>query len=116
VGAAAIKLHQGGKAQSAVATNKRIPTCPTFRRSMKSAKGFESHMERDRSPPNTPPAIVAKLNKAVNEVLKSPEVQDHFAKINLHPAGGSPTEAKAFIRKETEVWGRVIKDAHVEAH
>src|SRR5215831_19046941 len=61
-------------------------------------------------------AIVAKLNKAVNEVLQSPEAQEHFAQINLHAAGGTPAEAAAFIRKETEVWGAVIKDANVEAH
>ena len=60
--------------------------------------------------------MIAKLNKAVNEVLRSPQAQDHFAKINLRAAGGSPAEAKAFIRKETEVWGGVIKDAHVEAN
>jgi hypothetical protein len=31
-------------------------------------------------------------------------------------AGGTPAEAAAFIKKETEVWGGVIKDARVEAH
>jgi tripartite-type tricarboxylate transporter receptor subunit TctC len=51
----------------------------------------------------------------VNEVLHSPEAHDHFERINLHVAGGSPAEAAAFIKKETEVWGSVIKDAHVEA-
>jgi tripartite-type tricarboxylate transporter receptor subunit TctC len=32
------------------------------------------------------------------------------------PPAGSPAEAAAFIKKETEVWGGVIKDANVEAH
>jgi tripartite-type tricarboxylate transporter receptor subunit TctC len=68
------------------------------------------------APPNTPAAIVAKLNKAVNEVLQSPEAHAHFAQINLRAAGGTPAEAAAFIKKETEVWGGVIKDANVEAH
>ena len=66
--------------------------------------------------PKTPAAVVAKLNKAINEVLQSPQAQDHFAKINLRAASGSPAEAAAFIKKETEVWGGVIKDAHVEAN
>jgi tripartite-type tricarboxylate transporter receptor subunit TctC len=117
--ASAIKLHQAGKARIlAVATNKRIPNLPdipTF--DEVGVKGFESGTwNAIAAPPKTPAAIVAKLNNAVNEVLKSPEVQDHFAKINLHAAGGSPAEARAFIRKETEVWGAVIKDAHVEPH
>ncbi len=80
-------------------------------------KGFESGTWNAlAAPPKTPAAVVAKLNKAVNEVLHGPQAQDHFAKINLRAASGSPAEAAAFIKKETEVWGGVIKDAHVEAN
>src|ERR1019366_4158759 len=69
-------------------------------------KGFESGTwNAIAAPPNTPPAIVAKLNQAINDVLNSPEAQAHFAKINLHAAGGTPAEAKAFLKKETQVWG-----------
>jgi tripartite-type tricarboxylate transporter receptor subunit TctC len=117
--ASAIKLHEAGKARIlAVATNKRIPNLsdiPTLDEA--GVKDFESGTwNAIAAPPKTPPAIVAKLSKAVNEVLKGPEAQSHFAKINLHAAGGTPAEAAAFIKKETEVWGGVIKDAHVEAH
>ena len=49
-------------------------------------------------------------------MLQSPAAQDHFAKINLRAAGGTPAQAAAFIKKETEVWGGVIRDANVEAH
>src|SRR4249919_2518753 len=117
--ASAIKLHEGGKARIlAVATDKRIsslPDIPTL--DEVGVKGFESGTwNAIVAPPKTPAAIVAKLNKAVNEVLKGPQAQDHFAKINLRAAGGSPAEAAAFIKKETEVWGGVIKDANVEAN
>ena len=117
--ASAIKLHEGGKARIlAVATNKRIPNLPDIPTLDEAGvRGFESGTwNAIAAPPKTSPAIVAKLNKAVNEILKSPAVQDHFAKIILQAAGGSPAEAKAFITKETEVWGGVIKDAKVEAH
>ena len=40
----------------------------------------------------------------------------HFANINLVPVGGTPVEAAAFIKKETAVWGNVIKEAHVVTH
>lgn len=117
--ASAIKLHQADKARIlAVATDKRIaslPDIPTLDEA--GLKGFESGTWNAlAAPPRTPAPIVAKLNKAVNEVLRSPEAQDHFERINLHVAGGSPAEAAAFIKKETAVWGGVIKDAHVEAH
>ncbi len=117
--ASAIKLHQAGKARIlAVATSKRIPNLPDIPTLNEAGvKGFESGTwNAIVAPPKTPPAIVAKLSKAVNEVLQSPMAQDHFSKINLHAAGGSPAEAAAFIKKETVTWGGVIKDAHVEPH
>jgi tripartite-type tricarboxylate transporter receptor subunit TctC len=43
-------------------------------------------------------------------------VQKHFARSNLQAVGGTPAEAKAFIQKETVLWGKVIKDAKVPAH
>jgi tripartite-type tricarboxylate transporter receptor subunit TctC len=117
--ASAIKLHEAGKARIlAVATEKRISTLPDIPTLDESGvKGFESGTWNAlAAPPKTPAAVVAKLNKAVNEVLHGPQAQDHFAKINLRAASGSPAEAAAFIKKETEVWGGVIKDAHVEAN
>jgi tripartite-type tricarboxylate transporter receptor subunit TctC len=115
----ALKLHEAGKAHIlAVATSARIPSLPdvpTFEEA--GVKGFESGTwNAIVAPPKTPPAIVAKLSKAINEVLDSPDVQEHFKKIALHAAGGTPAEAKAFITKETQVWGAVIKEAHVEPH
>jgi tripartite-type tricarboxylate transporter receptor subunit TctC len=117
--ASAIKLHEGGKARIlAVATDKRIanlPDIPTLDEA--GVKGFESGTwNAITAPPKTPAAIVEKLNKAIDEVLHSPEAQAHFAQVNLHAAGGSTAEAAAFIKKETQVWGEVIKAAHVPAH
>ena len=117
--ASAIKLHEGGRARIlAVATAKRIPNLPDIPTLDEAGvKGFESGTwNAIAAPPKTPAAIVAKLNKAVNEVLKSPEALAHFGKINLHAAGGSPAEAKAFIRQETTLWGNVIKEAQVPAN
>jgi tripartite-type tricarboxylate transporter receptor subunit TctC len=117
--ASAIKLHEAGRARIlAVATMHRIDTLPNIPTLDESGvKGFESGTwNAIAAPPKTPPAIVAKLNKAINEVLKSPEAQAHFAAINLHAAGGPPAEATAFIRKETKVWGDVIKAAGVAAN
>ena len=116
--ASAIRLHQGGKARIlAVATRRRIadlPDIPTL--DEVGLKDFESGTWNAISaPPKTPKAIVEKLNKAINEVLKEPSVQEHFAKVNLHAASGSPAEAKAFVEKETKVWDAVIKEANIPA-
>jgi tripartite-type tricarboxylate transporter receptor subunit TctC len=117
--ASAIKLHEAGRARIlAVATTHRVsnlPDIPTLDEA--GLKGFESGTwNAIAAPPKTPDAIVAKLNKAINEVLASPEARDHFGKINLAAAGGTAAEAKAFITHETEVWGGVIKAAGVPAN
>jgi tripartite-type tricarboxylate transporter receptor subunit TctC len=117
--ASAIKLHEAGRARIlAVATDKRIDTLPDIQTLDEAGvKGFESGTwNAIAAPPKTPAAIVQKLNAAINEVLKSPEAQAHFAAINLHAAGGSAAEASAFIKKETEVWGGVIKAAGIPAN
>ena len=117
--ASAIKLHQAGNARIlAVATTARIvdlPDIPTLNEA--GVKGFKSGTwNAIAAPPKTPPIIVVKLNKAINEVLNEKDVQDKFAKLTLHAAGGTPAHAAAFIKNETQTWGDVIKEAHVPAH
>ena len=56
---------------------------------------------------------VAKLNKALNEALKTPQVKTLFAKLDLHPEGGTTAHAKTFITQQTKLWDHVIKE---EAH
>ena len=115
--ASAIKLHQAGRARIlAVATAKRIanlPDIPTLDEA--GVKGFESGTwNAIAAPPKTPAAIVAKLNKAINEVLKSPEAQEHFAQDQ--PARrrrhARPKPRPSSGTKRT-VWGDVIKEANV---
>ncbi len=117
--ASALKLHQGGKARIlAVATLQRLPSLPDIPTLDEAGvKGFESGTwNAITAPPKTPAAIVAKLNAAVNDVLKSKDVQEKFGKLTLRAAGGTPAETKNFIVKETKVWGDVIKAAGVPAH
>jgi len=117
--ASALKLHQAGKARIlAVATAQRIADLPGIETLDEAGvKGFESGTwNAIAAPPKTPPAVVAKLNKAVDAVLKSADVQEKFGKIALRAAGGTPAEAKAFIAKETQLWGDVIRQAQIPAH
>jgi len=117
--ASAIKLHQAGRAHIlAVATLKRIPSLPNIPTLDElGVKGFESGTwNAIAAPPGTPPAIVAKLNTAVNEALNMPDAKALFAKVNLHPEGGSSAQAAAFIKQQTVLWEKVIKEAHVPAH
>jgi tripartite-type tricarboxylate transporter receptor subunit TctC len=117
--ASAIKLHEAGRAHIlAVATKKRISNLadiPTLEEA--GLKDFESGTWNAISaPPKTPKPIVEKLNKAIDEVLHEPATLELFAKVNLHAAGGSTAEAAKFIKEQTQLWGDVIREAHVPAH
>ncbi len=42
------------------------------------------------APAKTPPAVIAKLNKAVNDALNDPAVHDKLVKAGATPVGGTP--------------------------
>jgi tripartite-type tricarboxylate transporter receptor subunit TctC len=113
---AAIKLHEGGKARIlAVTTEKRIaalPDIPTMGEA--GLKDFISDTWNAISaPPKTPPAIVAKLNTAINDVMKMPEVQEQYAKQLLQLGGGTPQHMAKVMKEDTARWSAVIREAKI---
>lgn len=67
------------------------------------------------APAGTPPAIVAKLNKAMVDALATPQMREHLARLGIEPESCSPAEFTALIKAETEKWGRVTKSAGIKA-
>jgi len=115
--AAAYELHVGKKARIlAVATKQRIaelPDIPTMEEA--GVKDFVSGTWNAISaPPNTPAAVVKKINAAINEIAQSPEIKAHFARVHLAAVPADPAQASAFVKEETKLWGEVIKAAGVQ--
>ena len=55
------------------------------------------------APAKTPPAVVALLNKHVNEIVRSDAYRARFAPSGMHPLeNNSPAEFDAYIRREIE--------------
>ncbi len=67
------------------------------------------------APANTPPAIVAALNRIANEAMADPLVKQKLADQGLTVAGDTPEQFRGYIDSETRKWARVIKAAGVEA-
>lgn len=67
------------------------------------------------APPRTSPELVAKINGAVVEALRHPEVQKKLAELTADPVANSPAEAAAFIAEEKARWGKVIRTANIKA-
>jgi tripartite-type tricarboxylate transporter receptor subunit TctC len=61
------------------------------------------------APVGLPPAVLAKLNAAVNEAIRSPIFTERFAQIGDEPAGGTPQEFADTIRRDSARWGEVVR-------
>lgn len=64
-------------------------------------------------PKGTPAAVVAALNRAVNDVL--PPLQEQLIREGADPIGGSPEQFAAFTRSEYEKWKVIVRSSGAEA-
>ncbi|MFC0406858.1 Bug family tripartite tricarboxylate transporter substrate binding protein [Roseomonas elaeocarpi] len=67
------------------------------------------------APRNTPAPIVERLNREINEVLRSPAVINRLEQEGAHPDPMTPDAFGSFIRTEVPRWGKLIRDAGVTA-
>ena len=66
------------------------------------------------APAGLPPALAAKINADVVKIVKSPEMQKKLADQGARPVGSTQAEAAAFMKAESEKWGKVIKEANIK--
>lgn len=64
-------------------------------------------------PAGTPPAIVDKLNRDLNEVLAMPDIKEAFAQQGVVPDGGTPEDFRRFIATQVALWKKVVRDGHI---
>jgi len=67
------------------------------------------------APSGTPPAIVTKLNQAINAAANSKDIQDKFASLGFAIDPGTPEALATRNRAETAKWAKAIRDAKIEA-
>jgi tripartite-type tricarboxylate transporter receptor subunit TctC len=67
------------------------------------------------APAGTPPAIVARLNKALNDTLKSDEIRKRLALEGAEPLPSTPAEYAADIDREETLWGKIVKASGAKA-
>jgi tripartite-type tricarboxylate transporter receptor subunit TctC len=65
-------------------------------------------------PPKIAPEIVAKINQAANAAMRDPVLVERFSALSINPGGGTPAEASAFVKEETQRWGEVIRKAGIQ--
>ncbi|MBO9456013.1 tripartite tricarboxylate transporter substrate binding protein [Paracoccus sp. R12_1] len=60
------------------------------------------------APAGTDPAIIDRLNTAINEILQDPDVQERMLAMGWKAEGGAPADLAQRITDDTQVWGAVI--------
>jgi tripartite-type tricarboxylate transporter receptor subunit TctC len=111
-----LPLVEAGKLKLlAVASATRMPSLPNVPTIAELLPGFEAVAWYGIvAPPNTPKAIVEKINADANEALRQPEVQDSLKKLSAEIFGGSVEKTAKYLHEEVDRWGNVIKAADIK--
>ncbi len=67
------------------------------------------------APAGTPRAIVERLNAEAVRAMNAPDTRERLAGLGGEPASGSPEDTAAFLRREYDRWGKVIREAGIKA-
>lgn len=66
------------------------------------------------APAGTPPAVINRLNAAMNQALQSEHVAKELRSRSQAPLGGTPQDVQTQIRKELPKWENIIKAATLD--
>jgi tripartite-type tricarboxylate transporter receptor subunit TctC len=112
-----VKQHvQSGKvrvfATSGTTRDPDFPDIPTMEQA--GVKGFAvTWWQGIAAPAGTPATIIARLNAAAIEALKSPEVLAKAKGLSLVASGSSPQQMGQLIRDDMALYSKIVKDAKI---
>jgi len=107
-----------GKARALATTGARrtstMPDVPTVAES--GYAGFEAtNWYAFVAPGKTPRDLLDFWNRELTKALSDQHVKAELAKIGLDPAPGTRDELAQYIERETEKWGKVVREAKITA-
>ena len=99
-----------------VTSIKRVPQLPDVPAIAEVLPGYEfTTWQGLLAPRNTPRAIVDSLNARIKKSLAAPEHIKRFNDIGLDIIASTPDEFAVHLKKETEKWGKVIRERGMKA-
>ena len=66
------------------------------------------------APKNTPPDVIATLNREINDALAEPKLKARFLDLGTVVLPGSPGDFAKMIAQDTEKWAKVVKTAGIK--
>ncbi len=110
-GGAAAQIDGGKLKGIAVAADRRATVTPNIK--TYAEQGYHGFTAASWvglfAPAKTDPAIVAKLNATVEEVINDPAVQKTLRAIGFDAIRQSPAQADAYFNSEVSKWGGMVK-------
>jgi len=67
------------------------------------------------APAKTPRPIIERLNQELHKVLRMPEAASLLEKQGVDPDPSTPEALGAYMKREYETWGKVVKQANIKA-
>ncbi|WP_280191371.1 Bug family tripartite tricarboxylate transporter substrate binding protein [Delftia sp. PS-11] len=111
-------LLRGGKVRAlavgAAARLPDLPNVPTFAESGYPQFEFSAWYAMF-APAKTPAAVTAKLSGALAKTLKQPDVAGKLRELGVSPGSGDAAELRAFVPREYQRVGDLIKTAKIKA-
>jgi tripartite-type tricarboxylate transporter receptor subunit TctC len=113
-----IKQIEAGKARAIATTGSKraalLPKVPTIAES--GYPGYEAlNWYAYFGPANMPKEVVARLNETIVKALKTPEATKLLDKQGVEAQPGTPQELAAYVKREYDTWGKVVKEANIKA-
>ncbi len=68
------------------------------------------------APGKTPKPIIEKLSAEARKAMDNSDIRDRFTKLGITIRGTTPAEFEAALKKQYELYGKVIKDNNIKAN
>ena len=99
----------------ATTTATRLEALPDIPTVSETVAGYEaSALAGVGAPRNTPPEIIATINREINAGLADPKMRARLADLGGTPIPGSPDDYGKLLAAEIEKWAKVIRSAHIK--
>ena len=109
---------QSGKLRAlAVTTTKRSPALPNVPAMAEAGvAGYElSPWFAVFAPAGTPKPVIDKLNRALRDAMKQPDVAARFESMGAEAVGSSPEQLASHLARESARWGKLITERGIRS-